>query len=318
MKLMITGSIAYDYLMSFNGKFSDHFLPDKLDSISVSFLVDSLKKQKGGCAANIAYSLALLNERPLLVGTVGQDFPEYKEHLDNAGVDTTGVMQYDNDMTASFFGNADQDGNQIASFCPGAMKYSSQIDLTALGADENSMVIVSPNDPSAMMKYVQTCQDHKIPYIFDPGQQMVILNKEQLIQGATGAKVFIVNDYEIGLFTKATGIEEDAILELAETVIITRGVEGSDILTREGTVKIPIAAPEQVLDPTGVGDAFRSGLLKGMKHELSWETTGRMGSLAASYSLENEGPQKHSYGIDEFVNRYIQTFGKNDEIESLR
>lgn len=318
MKLIITGSIAYDYLMSFNGKFSDHFLPDKLDSISVSFLVDSLKKQKGGCAANIAYSLALLNERPLLVGTVGQDFPEYKTHLDQAGVDTSQVVQYDHEMTASFFGNADQNGNQIASFCPGAMKYSGEIDLTVVGADDNSLVIVSPNDPAAMMKYVQTCQDNQVPYIFDPGQQMVILDKAQLIQGATGAKIFIVNDYEIGLFTKETGIAENDILDLAETVIITRGSEGSDILTREKIYKIPIAAPKQILDPTGVGDAFRSGLLKGIKHQFSWETAGRIGSLAASYSLENEGPQKHQYDINDFVTRYIQTFGSNEEIESLR
>ncbi len=318
MKLIITGSIAYDYLMSFRGKFSDHFLPDKLDSISVSFLVDSLIKQKGGCAANIAYSLALLNERPLLVGTAGQDFAEYRLHLDQAGVDTSGVVQYDLEMTASFFGNADQEGNQIASFCPGAMKFSNQIDLKSHGADENALVIISPNDPLAMQKYVETCHVHHIPYVYDPGQQIVTLSKEQMIQGAKGAKVFIVNDYEIGLFTKATGIAESELLDLSETVIVTKGAEGSEILTRDASFQIPVAAPKQVLDPTGVGDAFRAGLLKGIKHQLSWETSGRMGSLAASFSLENTGPQQHQYNIETFITRYVQTFGKNDEIDSLR
>ncbi len=318
MRFIITGSIAFDYLMTFPGHFSEHFLPDQLDKISVSFLVDSLKKQKGGCASNIAYSLALLEETPILTGCVGQDFGEFKAHLEEAGVDMSGVVEYDSEYTASFFGNSDKSGSQIASFCPGAMKYSDQIRIQDICPQENVWVIISPNAPTAMDKYVKTCHEKDIPYIFDPGQQIVTLDKDQLEAGVTGAQITILNDYEWSLFTKATGMDAETVLKRCPTLIITRGEEGSDIVTSDGTIQIPIAKPDRVLDPTGVGDAFRAGLMKGIRCGFSWETSGRLGSLAASYVLETDGPQNHKYSLNSFIHRYIQTFGENTEISSLR
>ncbi len=313
MKLIVTGSIAFDYLMSFPGKFSDHFLTDKLDSISVSFLVDSLNKRKGGCAANIAYNLSLLGESPLLVGTAGKDFGEYRAALEKAGVDTSGVKIINEEYTASFFANSDQDGNQIASFYPGAMKFAKDISLKELELDSETLVIISPNDPEAMVRYTKECQGMHIPFIYDPGQQIVVLKRDVLREGIRGAKVFILNDYEFEMFRKKTNLELEKILEFSEIVIITRGRNGSIIHTRKSTIEIPVVPPLRVLDPTGVGDAYRAGFVKGLIHGFSLEIAGRMGSLAATYVLETEGPQSHSYDLKEFVERYCHVFGKSEE-----
>ncbi len=315
MKLIVTGSIAFDYLMSFPGKFSDHFLADKLDSISVSFLVDSLNKRRGGCAANIAYNLSLLGESPLLVGAVGKDFEEYCVALKKAGVDISGVKIIEEEYTASFFANSDQDGNQIASFYPGAMKFAKDISLKELGLNSETLVIISPNDPEAMVNYTKECQEMRIPFIYDPGQQIVVLSGDVLRDGIRGAKVFILNNYEFEMFRKKTNLRIEEILELSEIVIVTRGGEGSVIHTRESEIEIPVVPPVQVLDPTGVGDAYRAGFVKGLIHGFSLETAGRMGSLAATYVLETEGPQSHSYSLKEFVERYYRVFGESEEVQ---
>ena len=315
MKLFVTGSIAFDYLMSFPGKFSDHFLPDKLDSISVSFLVDSLNKRRGGCAANIAYNLSLLGESPLLVGTAGKDFGEYRSALEKTGVDTSGVKIINEEYTASFFANSDQDGNQIASFYPGAMKFAKDISLKDLGVDRETLVIISPNDPEAMVRYTKECQEMSVPFIYDPGQQIVMLNSDVLRNGIRGAKVFILNDYEFEMFRKKTNLELEKILELSEVIIVTRGREGSVIHTRERGIEIPVVPPRQVLDPTGVGDAYRAGFVKGLIYGFSLKTAGKMGSLAATYVLETEGPQSHSYNLKEFVERYCQVFGESEKAQ---
>jgi len=315
MKLFVTGSIAFDYLMSFPGKFSDHFLADKLDSISVSFLVDSLNKRRGGCAANIAYNFSLLGESPLLVGTAGKDFEEYRVALKKAGVDISGIKIIEEEYTASFFANSDQDGNQIASFYPGAMKFAKDISLKELGLNRETLVIISPNDPQAMVKYTKECQGMRIPFIYDPGQQIVVLSGDVLRDGIRGAKVFILNDYEFEMFRKKTNLGIEKILELSEIVIVTRGGEGSVIHTKESEIEIPVVPPVQVLDPTGVGDAYRAGFVKGLVHGFSLETAGRMGSLAATYVLETEGPQSHSYNLKEFVERYYQVFGESKEVQ---
>jgi adenosine kinase len=316
LKIIVTGSIAYDYLMQFPGKFSEHLIPEKLDSISVSFLVDSMKKQRGGCGPNIAYSLALLGERPLLVGTAGQDFPEYRDVLNRAGVDTSGVREIPDVYTASFFANTDRAGSQICSFYTGAMQFAKdhalQPFLEAAGRD--ALVIVSPNDPTAMIRYPEECRKSGTRFIFDPGQQIARLSGGELLSGAKGAAVLIMNEYEFEMLKKKTGLDDGSVISLVETVIVTLGEKGAEIRTHGRVIPIPAARPRTVSDPTGVGDAFRSGLMKGMSLGFDWETSGRMGSLAAVYVLETEGPQSHRYTPAEFAARYVENFGPSEEI----
>lgn len=318
MRIAVTGSIAYDCLMQFPGRFQDHFLPDKLDKISVSFLVDSMRRERGGCAANIAYSLALLGERPLLAGSVGRDFGEYRQALEKWGVDTSGVRVAEDDYTSSFFANTDQNGNQICSFYTGAMRFAKEVSIRNLPGGKIDLAVVSPNDPEAMVRYMSECREAKIPSLFDPGQQIVRLEGSSLVECAKEAKMLIVNEYEMEMFKKKTALDDRQISELAEILIITLGEKGSVIHARNKTISIPIAPPVRILDPTGVGDAFRSGLIKGMIHGLSWETAGRMGSLAAAYVLETEGAQKHFYSLPEFVSRYESVFGKSAEMDKLK
>ena len=317
MKLIVSGSIAFDYLMSFPGKFSDHFIPDKLDRISVSFLVDSMRQQHGGCAANICYSLGLLGEQPLLVGAVGQDFDAYRKTLVKVGVDTSSVLQVDNEYTASFFVNTDQERNQIASFYTGAMRFAKDISLQGLIKNQEILVIVSPNDPDAMIKHAVECQELDVPFIFDPSQQIARLEGDALKKGASGAKILILNDYELEMFKKKTHLSDEGLLDLVEIVIVTIGEKGSEIRNEESVISIPVATPSKVLDPTGVGDAFRAGLMKGMIHGLPMEVAGRMGSLAATHVLETSGPQSHSYTLEAFVERYGNVFGDSADVNRL-
>jgi adenosine kinase len=319
VKLLVTGSIAYDTLMQFPGKFTDHFIADKLDKISVSFLADSMKKLRGGCGPNIAYSLALLGTKPLLIGTAGQDFQEYRDFLDGVGVDTSGVHEIPDVYTASFFANTDLAGNQICSFYTGAMKFSKEYSLKPFltAAGPHSLTIVAPNDPEAMVRYAEECRRAGLHFIFDPGQQIARLSGDDLREGARKAQILIMNEYEIEMFRKKTELDDRGLFDLSERVIVTLGAKGSEIRTREGTVHVPAARPKKIADPTGVGDAFRSGLMRGMSLGLSWETAGRMGSLAAAYVIETEGPQSHQFTVHEFIDRYIRNFGDSEEIRRL-
>ncbi|MFH1940866.1 MAG: carbohydrate kinase family protein [bacterium] len=317
MNIVVTGSIAFDYLMSFPGNFSEHFLPDKLDRISVSFLVDSMKKRNGGVGANIAYNLALLGERPFLFSVVGKDFGSYRDDLERAGIDVSGIRECSEEYTASCFVSTDRSENQIVSFYTGAMRFAKDFSLKDLNLKETDLVLVSPNDPEAIKKYAAECREMSVPYIFDPGQQTVCLTGEELLDGADGAEMFILNEYELEMFRNKTGLDEEAVQGLAEIFVVTLGKRGSEIRTRQGTVHIPAVGPDRVLDPTGVGDAYRAGLVKGMAHHLSWETAGRMGSLAAAYVLETDGPQSHAYDLEMFVARYCSVFGESKEMRRL-
>lgn len=313
-RVLVTGSIAFDYLMQFSGQFSDYLIPEKLETISVSFLVHSLKKQWGGCAGNIAYSLALLGERPILVATAGKDFGDYRAFLERIGVDTSGVRVFQEEFTASFFANTDTKGNQICSFYTGAMRFAKSHSIDSF-LSENTFVIISPNDPEAMVLHVNTCQAKNIPYLYDPGQQIVCLEPEDLISGIQGAKVVIVNEYEFELLKKKTGLTETQLVDSASVLVVTLGENGSLVWTKEGKLKIPIAKPLRVVDPTGVGDAFRAGLMKGILLGLDWDIVARMGSVAAVYVIETEGPQTHHYTLSEFYQRYEENFGR---CEALR
>ena len=307
MRAVVTGSIAYDYLMSFPGKFTEHFLPEHMNRVSLSFLVDTMDKRRGGCAPNIAYTLALLGERPLLMATAGEDFGEYRQWLEAAGVDTSGVAQVPGKFTASFFCSTDVENNQIASFYTGAMADAGQLSFRAV--KDCGLAIIAPNDPGAMVQYAEECRTLGIPFIFDPGQQCARMSGDELRDGITGATVVIVNDYELELLRQKTGLSERDILGLAKTLIVTRGENGSSIITDDGQVDVTAVTPTHIVDPTGVGDAFRGGLMRGISLGLSYEVCARMGSVAATYALEHMGGLSHSYTWDEFMVRYEQHFG---------
>jgi adenosine kinase len=318
VRLVVTGSIAYDYLMTFPGRFAEHLIADKLDKISVSFLVDTMEKRWGGCAANIAYGLGLLGEKPLLVGSVGQDFSEYRSHLESAGVDTSGVLVKEDVFTASFFANTDLAGNQICSFYTGAMRFAGEISLRSLGVQSTDRVIISPNDPDAMIHLAHECREIGVPFIFDPSQQIARLDGPALKSGAEGASILILNEYELEMFKQKTGLSDPELLRLSQTVIVTLGERGTQIRTQTGVIDIPAVKPKEIVDPTGVGDAFRAGIMKGLSHGLSWEASGRMGSLAAAYGLETKGGQGQVYTLAEFIDRFEMQFGKVPGIQNLR
>ncbi len=307
MSIVVTGSIAFDYLMSFPGKFTEHFLPEHMQRVSLSFLVDSMDKRRGGCAPNIAYTLALLGERPRLMGTAGQDFDDYRRWLEAAGVDTSLVKQVPDKFTASFFCSTDIESNQIASFYTGAMANAAELSFRTAG--DCRMAIVSPNDPGAMLQYAEECRTLGIPYIWDPGQQCARMSGDELRAGLEGAAIVISNDYEFELIRQKTGYDEAAVLARAGALIVTRGEQGCTIRESDRVATVPAVPPHRIVDPTGVGDAFRGGLLKGLAMNADLETSCRLGSVAATYALEHLGGQSHAYTWNEFQDRYAAHFG---------
>jgi adenosine kinase len=307
MSIIVTGSIAFDYLMSFPGKFTEHFLPEHMNRVSLSFLVDSMDKRRGGCAPNIAYTLALLGERPRLMGTAGQDFDEYGRWLEAAGIDTSLVKRIPDKFTASFFCSTDVDSNQIASFYTGAMANAAELSFRTV--PHARIVIISPNDPAAMVQYAEECRTLGLPFVWDPGQQCARMSGQELAEGIHGAAIVICNDYEIELMKQKTGLDEDGIVRHAGALIVTRGEHGCTVRQGAATTAVPAVAPRTIVDPTGVGDAFRGGLLKGIATGSTLEVACRLGSVAATYALEHLGGQSHSYTWDEFASRYATHFG---------
>ncbi len=315
MDILITGSVAYDYLMTFPGRFKEVILPERLAYISLSFLVDSMSKQRGGIAPNIAYTMALLGERPRVMATVGEDFEEYRTWLEAQGVDTSLMCVIPGVFTASFFATTDQDSAQIASFYPGAMGYGATQSLKDL-TSKPGLVIVAPNSPEAMMKFPAECRELGIDYLYDPSQQVLRLEGSEIARDMEGARFLFCNDYEFGLISKKTGWSLDQILEHVNTLVITRGKDGADLYSKKDGVHIPTVPEREIVDPTGVGDAFRGGFLTGYSRGFDWKLCGEIGSLAAVYCLEQRGPQSHTYTREQFVERFRQHFddgGKLDE-----
>jgi len=307
MTIVVTGSIAFDYLMSFPGKFTEHFLPEHMSRVSLSFLVDTMDKRRGGCAPNIAYTLALLGERPRLMATAGQDFGDYRRWLEMAGVDTSLVKDITDKFTASFFCSTDVDSNQIASFYTGAMANAAE--LSFRGVTDCGLAIISPNDPAAMVQYAEECRILGIPYIWDPGQQCARMTGDELRTGLVGATLVVCNDYEFELIRQKTGLDEEAILTHSGALVITRGEQGCSVIERNGRTDVAAVVPHRIVDPTGVGDAFRGGFLKGMARGASYQLCAQMGSVAATYALEHLGGQSHTFTWPEFLARYESQFG---------
>ncbi len=316
MDILLTGSVAYDYLMTFPGLFKEQILPERLASISLSFLVDSMSKQRGGVAPNIAYSMALLGERPKVMATVGEDFGDYRVWLESKGVDTTLMKVVPGLFTASFFATTDQASAQIASFYPGAMGVASTQSLKDL-TSKPDLVIVSPNAPDAMMKFPAECRELGIKYLYDPSQQVLRLEGSELARDMEGAYFLFCNDYEFGLISKKTGWSLDQILDHVQVLVITRGKDGADLYMGGESVHIPTVPEDEIVDPTGVGDAFRGGFLAGYSHGFDWKLCGEIGSLAAVYCLEQRGPQSHTYTREEFVKRFRKHFDDAGKLDAF-
>jgi adenosine kinase len=293
--------------MSFPGRFTEHILPEHIHRVSLSFLVDTMDKRRGGCAPNIAYTLALLGERPLLMATAGEDFGEYRQWLEAAGIDTAQVRQVPGKFTASFFCSTDENNNQIASFYTGAMADAGILSFRAV--PDCGLAIISPNDPRAMVQYADECRTLGIRYIFDPGQQCARMSGSELKEGVIGATIVICNDYEFEMLRQKTELTEQDILAQSEALIVTRGEHGSSVFTKDGRTDVPALTPRRIVDPTGVGDAFRGGLMKGLAMGLPYAVAAQVGSVAAAYALEHLGGQSHSYTWDEFRERYEERFG---------
>jgi adenosine kinase len=310
MKLIVTGSIAFDYLMSFPGRFTEHFLPEHMHRLSLSFLVDTMDKRRGGCGPNIAYTIALLGERPYLMATAGQDFGDYQEWMNAANIDTSLVRVVDGKFCASFFCSTDQHSNQIASFYTGAMANAGELSMRTVPDIKDALVIISPNDPGAMVQYAEECATIGVKYIWDPGQQCARMDAAQLTNGVNGAFMVIVNDYEMELLRQKTWLTEAEIIARVQLLVVTRGELGCRIYTKEGEEDVPAVPPDRVEDPTGVGDAFRGGFMKGLAIGAPYSVCAKLGSVAATYALEHLGGTSHAYTWDEFAARYERHFGK--------
>jgi adenosine kinase len=302
--------------MKFPGKFREQLLPGCLDSISLSFLVESMIKLRGGIAPNIAYTMALLGEKPQIMATVGEDFEDYRVWLESRGIVTDTMKVIPGDFTASFFATTDQESAQLASFYPGAMAKASLQSISD-AASLPDFVIVSPNDPGAMTKFSDESKRLGIPYLYDPSQQVARLSGEDLARDLTGAKFLFCNEYEYELIKSKTGFEMQQILHRVEYLVVTRGKNGANLYSKDEEFLIPTVPEESIVDPTGVGDAFRGGFMAGYAHGWDWVLCGQIGALAAVYCLEKNGPQGHSFEINEFIKRFREHFDDCGKLDSL-
>ncbi|MEM6455784.1 MAG: carbohydrate kinase family protein [Acidobacteriota bacterium] len=309
-QIVVTGSLAFDQIMVYPGHFKDHILPDKLHVISISFLVNDMRTQRGGCAGNIAYTLALLEETPRIVAAAGEDFAGYRSWLEQHGVDTSGITVFDDVKTACCHITTDKSDNQITGFFVGAMARAGALSLTTHMGDRAGVVIVAPDDPDAMLRHCHEARDSQLPFLFDPSFQVTAMDGAQLTDCARGAAIVMMNDYEHGVFEKKTGHEGDAIFDLVDTVVVTLGGEGSRILRRNhDPIEVPAVPIARFVDPTGAGDAYRAGFLAGLKRGYDLARCGRMGSVAAAYAVEQHGTQEHAYSRAAFDVRYAESFG---------
>ena len=302
MNIIVSGSMAYDRIMDFPGKFSDHILPDKIHVLNVCFQVNGIKEKYGGTAGNIAYALTLMGEKPLICATIGHDYQKYFKWLAKNGLSTENIKIIADEFTAGAYITTDRSDNQITGFNPGAMKYQSTLDFSKLDS-EDTIVIVSPGNFEDMVNYPRACKNKGIDYILDPGQSLPMWDKQDLIQAIEGCRILIVNDYELSLIISKTGLDKKALLEMTGTIITTLGESGSQISTREREIAVPAFRVKKVVDPTGAGDSYRGGLLCGLVHGKNIEQCARMGSVCASFSIENYGTQEYSFTPEEFNER---------------
>ena len=308
MDILVSGSMAYDRIMDFEGKFSEHILPDQLDNINVSFTVNSLTENFGGTAGNIAYSLSLLGEKPRILATIGQDYHRYFEWLERIGVPTGDIRVVEEELTAGAYITSDTQNNQITGFNPGAMKQQSGFDFETVDS-KACLAIVAPGNLGDMADYTAEHEKRGIYSIFDPGQSLPAWEKSALAKVIGQSRMLVCNDYEMEMISNTTGMSRGKVAETVETIIVTKGSEGCDILTTAGTVEVPAVPASDAVDPTGAGDAFRGGLIKGIVEGKSMERAVQMGNVAGHYAVRKWGTQQYSFTMDEFNAVLAQHFG---------
>ncbi|HMK59884.1 MAG TPA: carbohydrate kinase family protein [Dissulfurispiraceae bacterium] len=309
MKIYISGSMAYDRIMDFPGFFSDHILPDKIHILNVCFTVNGLQEKYGGTAGNIAYTLRLLDEKPTILATIGRDYANYFAWLETNNIDTEGIKIINEEFTAGAYITTDKADNQITGFNPGAMKCRSEYAFPAMHGQ--AIGLIAPGNLGDMMEYARYYKANGIPCICDPGQSLTAWNGKDLTEWISGSSILISNDYELELISKMTDKNKRELLGITKTIITTLGENGSLISTAAGDVAIAIAQPKDVADPTGAGDAYRAGLLKGLVTGKSIESSARIGAVSAAYAIEKYGTQEHRFTVDEFGERYRASFGED-------
>ena len=309
MNIYISGSLAYDRIMNFPGKFSDYILPDKIHVLNVCFNVNGMVEKFGGTAGNIAYTLSLLRERPLIIATIGKDYQNYFQWMEKNNIALQGIKIIRDEFTAGAYITTDQSDNQITGFNPGAMKYPSEYRFNHREPEE-SVCLIAPGNLHDMIEYATICRHKKIPYICDPGQSLSLWDGKQMREWLDGSLMLISNDYELEMIMKLTGQNKESILRLTQTIITTLGEQGSLVATSQAEVSIPAARTEKVADPTGAGDAYRAGLLKGIVEGRDIQTAAKMGAVAAVYAIEKYGTQEHGFTYEGYMNRYCTNFGE--------
>jgi len=303
MKIIVTGSIAYDRIMGFPGSYSEHILPDKIDNLNVCFTVNGMTEKFGGTAGNIAYALKLMGEKPEISATIGQDHEKYLTWMTKNGISTDMIKIIEDQFTACAFITTDKAGNQITVFNIGAMNNSSCLDFDTLDP-KGTLIIISPGNLDDMINYPRLCKEKGIDYIFDPGQQLPILPPEELVKAINGCRILISNEYELDMIMNISGLKKDALLERTETILMTRGELGSKIITSKDEIEIPVIKANKVLDPTGAGDSYRGGLISGLVQGKSMVESAKMGSVCASFAVECYGTQEYSFSPEEFNGRF--------------
>ncbi|MBF0608863.1 MAG: carbohydrate kinase family protein [Candidatus Magnetobacterium sp. LHC-1] len=314
MNILVSGSLAYDRIMDFPGRFADHILPDKIHILNVCFMINGLKENFGGTAGNIAYTLSLLGETPNVIATAGRDFEPYRQWLRQCDIPAHNVVIIDEELTAGAYITTDKADNQITAFNPGAMKFPTKFDLDFVQPDK-AIAIVAPGNLDDMYDFIKVYKQKGISYIFDPGQSLPMWNKEQLTEMISGAKIFISNDYELQLTMEKAFASLQELAQMAEIIITTKGEFGSTITRYDNghldKMDIPAVTVENVCDPTGAGDAYRGGLLKGLLMPgADLEHAAMIGSTAASFSVETYGTQNFRFTRETFNQRFEAAFGK--------
>ncbi len=312
MPTLITGSFAYDTIMVFQDQFKNHILPDQVHILNVCFFVPDMRKEFGGCSGNISYNLKLLGGDPLPMGTVGEDFKPYRKWLKKQDIDITHITEVENTYTAQAFLTTDTDNNQIIAFHPGAMNYAHK---NRVGdARDVTLGIVAPDGRDAMLEHAEQFAEAGIPWIFDPGQGLPMFSGEELMTFVEQATYLCVNDYESRLLLDKTGRKLPDIAAEVDALIVTRGGSGAEIMVDGSTLDIPAVSVREVNDPTGCGDAFRSGLLHGIDRGFDWQTSGRLASLMGGIKIEHHGTQNHRPRRQEIADRFKENFGHHVDL----
>ena len=304
---LICGSLAFDKIMQYNGRFGETLLADQLHKVNVSFLVPTLRTEYGGCSANIAYNLKMLGGEPLIMATIGQDGGEYLERFETMGISTRGIRKIAHSYTAQCFVTADLDNNQINAFHPGAMQFSHENNVSEQGALR--IAIIAPDGRDGMIKHAKDCAEQNVPFMFDPGQQLPMFSGDELIAFINEASYVTANDYEFEMLMSRTGLTLPDIAERLEALIITRGEKGSEIYVKGERHAIPCVQAEQIVDPTGYGDAYRAGLLFGIVNGYDWPTTGKLASLMGAINIAHQGGQNHVVTAEQIADRFEVEFG---------